>query len=480
MDKAKFSHPGITEFVDTPAPLLSRVPYLSPTECCAYVDLREFEDDRTVLKNPHKGWFWHYVDNGFFRPQYRADHDPEDSLSDFPGLNHLYLRYDWGDIEKREGHPDWTEIDRIMEKWERYGYTFSMRICAYEGSPVNPFATPEYVYRAGARGYLLRNGCLEPDYADPIFLEKLGAFLELAGRKFRGDSRIEIIDIGTFGTWGEGHTGFGTNKIYPAEVICKHIDLHKRCFPDIPILLNDDHINSAWLGRSKAENIRLIQYARTMNLGLQDDSVCVDAYSKANGYTSLRTPWLFDCFWQDAPIALEFEHYHMVPPEHFKQGLPFLEAMRRTHCTFAGFHGYPRPWLERERYFTEYCANRLGYWYFLNGYELPLIKCGVKNTLRLWFENRGFAPAYRNYTLRVKLRDKGGFEHTESFPVGNSEWLQEQTHCVACALTPKGLSTGMCKLYVGLFEGETPIQLAFEPSRKEDGYCYIGNVDVSE
>ena len=236
-----------------------------------------------MLKNPHKGWFWHYVDNGFFRPQYRADHDPEDSLSDFPGLNHLYLRYDWGDIEKREGHPDWTEIDRIMEKWERYGYTFSMRICAYEGSPVNPFATPEYVYRAGARGYLLRNGCLEPDYADPIFLEKLGAFLELAGRKFRGDSRIEIIDIGTFGTWGEGHTGFGTNKIYPAEVICKHIDLHKRCFPDIPILLNDDHINSAWLGRSKAENIRLIQYARTMNLGLQDDSVCVDAYSKANG-----------------------------------------------------------------------------------------------------------------------------------------------------------------------------------------------------
>ena len=48
MDKAKFSHPGITEFVDTPASLLSRVPYLSPTECRAYVDLREFEDDRTV------------------------------------------------------------------------------------------------------------------------------------------------------------------------------------------------------------------------------------------------------------------------------------------------------------------------------------------------------------------------------------------------------------------------------------------------
>ena len=30
-----------------------------------FVDLRPLEDDKTVLKNPHKGWFWHYIDNGF-------------------------------------------------------------------------------------------------------------------------------------------------------------------------------------------------------------------------------------------------------------------------------------------------------------------------------------------------------------------------------------------------------------------------------
>lgn len=478
MNKERFSYPGISEFPDVPGPSLDRVAYRSAAQCSAYVDLRGYEDDLTVLKNPHKGWFWHYVDNGFFRPQYRSEHDPQDYLPDFPGLNHLYLRYDWGDIEKVEGHPDWTEIDRIMEDWGKHGYSFSMRICAYEASPANPFATPEYVYKAGARGYLLNNGCLEPDYNDPIFLDKLGAFLEQAGRKFNGDPRIELIDIGTYGTWGEGHTGFGTNHVYPADVIRKHIDLHKKNFPDIPLLLNDDHINSAWLSRSEEENIRLIQYARAMNLGLQDDSVCVNAYSKANGYTSLRTPWLFDYFWRDAPIVLEFEHYHMVPPEHFKQGFPFLESMRRTHCTFAGFHGYPRPWLQREPYFTEYCANRLGYWYFLNGYELPIVKLGVKNTLRLWFENRGFAPAYRNYTLRVKLRGEDGREYVESLDAGNTAWMPGESHGAAYSLLPRGLTAGRCRLYVGLFNGDVPVQLAFDPSRKEDGYCHIGNVDV--
>ena len=74
-----------------------------------YRDLRSLQDDRTVLRNPHKGWYWHYIDNGYGRDNYRKLHDPADMLEDFPGLNHLYLRFDWGDIEKEEGVvPDWS------------------------------------------------------------------------------------------------------------------------------------------------------------------------------------------------------------------------------------------------------------------------------------------------------------------------------------------------------------------------------------
>ncbi|MBR5602382.1 MAG: hypothetical protein IKW24_07085, partial [Clostridia bacterium] len=36
-----------------------------------YVDLRLLVDDKTVLRNPHKGWFWHYIDNGYTRGAYR-------------------------------------------------------------------------------------------------------------------------------------------------------------------------------------------------------------------------------------------------------------------------------------------------------------------------------------------------------------------------------------------------------------------------
>jgi len=86
-----------------------------------FIDLRPLIDDKTPLKNPHKGWFWHYIDNGYGRDNYRIHHDHSDALTDFPGLNHLYLRFDWGDVEKSEGVYDFSYLDEIMDKWGAYG-----------------------------------------------------------------------------------------------------------------------------------------------------------------------------------------------------------------------------------------------------------------------------------------------------------------------------------------------------------------------
>jgi len=478
MDR-QIQYPGVIDFDERDYQPQEFLAYFPPQARRSYTDLRTFADDKTVLKNPHKGWFWHYIDNGFIRPNYRENHDPSDFLLDFPGLNHLYLRFDWGDIEKIEGRPDWSYIDQIMDTWGQFGYRFSIRICTFEGATNIPFATPEYVYKAGARGFRLSSGLIEPDYADPIYLDKLGAFIELAGKKFNGDPRVEFIDLGTFGTWGEGHTFRGSNKLYTGEVIRKHIDLHVKNFPNTLILLNDDHINHGW-GRGVTDNMQLIDYARGMGMGLQDDSICVHTCSLDFGYNTMRTPWIFDLFWEQAPIVLEFEHYDKVETGIFKSGLPFIESMMRGHATYAGFHGYPRPWLKREPYLTEYAANRLGYWYFVNGFEASTIKNNVTNTLFLWVENRGFGLSYRNYSLQLVLKGADGSLHSESIHAGNKDWKPGQEIRVPVSFTPKNLRTGEYGLYIGLFEGETPIRLAFDSNRIDNNLYYLGNVSVIE
>ncbi|MBQ3708131.1 MAG: DUF4832 domain-containing protein [Clostridia bacterium] len=441
-----------------------------------YRDLRALADDRRILRNPHKGWYWHYIDNGYPRPNYRAEHDPADHLEDFPGLNHLYLRFDWGDIEKEEGVYDWSYIDAIMEEWSRYDYRFGLRLVTYEGDGSIPFATPEYVYKAGARCYSLPGNRLEPDYGDPIFLEKLSRFMEEAGRKFNDNPLVELVDVGSFGTWGEGHTGNGSDIVYPSDVIKQHIDLHVKNFPDKFVLLNDDHINHRW-SRGREENLELIDYAAALGLGLDDDSVCVRYYAENCGYNTLRTPWLFDRFSPNAPIVLEFEHYHAVAPEIFKNGYPFLDAMQRTHATFAGFHGYPRPWLKREPWLTEYAANRLGYWFFLEGIELPPLMAGVKNRIRLYFANRGFAASYRKYDLKLRLTGENG-THTETLETDCRKWVPGEVTAEDTVVRPEILA-GSYGVEIALFEGERPIELALKQDlRKEDGFYRIGKTKV--
>ncbi len=444
-----------------------------------FVDLRLLVDDKTVQKNPHKGWFWHYIDNGYSRPQYREGHDEDDDLSDFPGLCHLYLRFDWGDVEKQEGVYDFSYLDSIMEKWGARGYTFSLRVCTYEGTAEINHATPAYVYQKGARCYLLEGGKIQPDFGDPIFLACLEKFKQAFGAKYNGDPRIECSDIGTIGTWSEGHTVEGDGRIYPLEVIRAHFDLHARYFPDTPVLCNDDHIAGRFaLGNDQVQTV--LDMAAARGFGVQDDSICCDYYFQMNDYDTMRAPWAFERLSENAPCAIEMAHYTYIKPQYesyFRDGLTAMEAFKRAHATFAGFHGYPRQWLENEYYLTEYCANRLGYWYFVTGAVLPELTNTVYNCIELDVENRGWARAYHKFDLRLKLCGESGC-YEIPLDADNRTWLPDQPLTLALRVDARGVPEGDYDVCIGMFEGQRSIGLAIKQDYLKDGYYTIGRTHV--
>ena len=447
-----------------------------------FIDLRGMVDDKTVLKNPHKGWFWHYIDNGYGRANYRHPQhaDPADDLSDFPGLNHLYLRFDWGDIEKDEGVYDFSYLDEIMNLWGPRGYTFSLRICSYEGEARMNYATPAYVYEKGARGYRMPSGTIQPEYGDPIFLACLEKFLAVMGEKFNGDPRIECIDVGTMGTWGEGHTAAdATGVIIPPEVVKKHFDLHAKYFPDTPVLCNDDHI-CCRIAHGQDEVQEVLDYASERCFGIQDDSVCCNYYTQVNDYDTLRAPWAFDRLAPDAPTCIEMEHYGYVHEhnDHFRDGLTAMEAFKRTHATFAGFHGYPRTWLKNEYYLTEYCANRLGYWYFVTGATVPALHRSAHNIVTLDVQNRGWARAYRKYDLKIRLRGADGSEYVLDTDTDNRTWLSGQKKTIALRPDLRDVPAGKYEVAIGMFEGEKTVKLALK-QEIFDGRFYTIAKDIT-
>ena len=444
-----------------------------------YRDLRYMEDDKAVLKNPHKGWFWHYIDNGYARPAYREEHEISDGLGDFPGLNHLYLRFDWGDIEKEEGAYDFSYLDETMELWGGRGYKFHLRVCTYEGTNKILFPTPKFVYDAGARCYKTPGGAIQPDYGDPVYLEKLDNFIRVIGKKYNGDPRIELMDIGTYGTWGEGHTVHGDYKIYPLETIKKHLDITARHFPDTFLLINDDLIASRF-ANGEEDCRELLDYAAARGFGLQDDSICVQIYTEGN-YATMRTAWAFDKLYKNAPSVIEFDHYTAMidKPHLFRGGLTTIEACKNAYATFAGFHGYPRPWLKREPHLTEYLANRLGYWFFMPAAEVPPLLLNAGNIVKFHIINKGYAPAYHRYQIKIKLKNETG-EFTRDLDADTRLLTPGEKTELAFKFVPRDITAGRYGVYFGMFEKDTPVRLAIKNEFYENGFYRVCDTDVYE
>ncbi|MDY4977101.1 MAG: DUF4832 domain-containing protein [Clostridia bacterium] len=444
-----------------------------------YHDYRPLQDDKTVLSNPHKGWYYHYIDNGLTRPTYRDGATKEELLS-IPGLRHLYLRFDWSDIEKEEGHFDWSPLEQIMEEFSDTGLTFSLRLCTYEAGKVcAEYATPRWVAeQCGGVKVPKKTGgfSFEPDYGNPYFLEQLERFMEEYGRQYNGDPRIETVDIGTFGTWGEGHTSSGSCKKYNPEVLLKHINLHLKYFPDTQLLVNDDMLRHP---DDPAALAMLTEYCAGHGIGIRDDGVCVGYYAKTFGYDTLCNHQIYQAFTPFAPCDLELEHYHMVKEDVLKDGLPFLEAMKTAKATYAGFHGYPQPWMSKHRYLTEYCANRLGYWYFINGLQLAQPVSGTIQPALLELENRGFAKGYHPYTLKLTAKNETGQSYLLN-PCSPDSRDWEGTVSQRLQLDFRKVPPGSYRLCVGLYDQDRLVRLALRDDLLEsDGSYCLESVTVA-
>lgn len=441
------------------------------TRFTGFCDLRTRIDDKTVLKNPHKGWYVHYIDNGYRRPAYRDGIEDGDFLEDFPGLNHMYLRFDWSDIETEKGIYDWSYLDEIMEKWGAKGYKFSLRMCCFETGL--PYATPKYVFDEGARGTNIPGSGPQPDYGDPIYLKYLEKFVEKFAEKYNGDPRVEIVDIGSYGTWGEGHTHCGDFVIYDPWIVKKHFSIHAKYFTKTFLLVNDDHIIGR-MAHGQEEVCDMLDFADARGFGLQDDSICCGGYAIDQDYDTMRARWAFDRLYKNAPTCIELEHYSIIENQwQFRNGYTVMEALKNSHCTFAGFHGNPRKWLSREKDMTEYCANRLGYWYFIPKATIPALQNTKYNTIKITLENHGWAPAYWKFDLKIKIGDKITVCDYDIRTLSENSGVE-------LILKPdlRGLEPGEYEVEIGLFEGDLPIKLAIKNDYYENGYYKIGKTKV--
>ena len=159
------------------------------------------KDTGVALINPGMGWMFHHYDNNL--TTYTVNLTPSDTVAEIPGVSSVYMRLDWSDLEPEEGKFNWSIVDTPMQKWIEAGKTIAFRFCTSEAQMSSP--TPRHAgEKAGARGCHINrereitpDGPMwEPDFDDPIFLQKLDNFLAAAAARYDGNPHVAFVDVG--------------------------------------------------------------------------------------------------------------------------------------------------------------------------------------------------------------------------------------------------------------------------------------------
>lgn len=468
-------------------------------------DLTGWHDATRVLVNPHKGWYHHFPDN--HPDKYRVARDAD--LLEFPGMDHVYIRLAWSYLEPKEGEFDWAVIDRIIEKWTAHGLGIAFRISCKETSTdriEQQYATPRWVQEAGAQGGYYRAGEVvgpegpwEPVWDDPVFLGKLERFLAAFAARYDRQSWVRFVDIGSIGDWGEGHAWAGSRKTLSFAVRKLHVDLHLKHFKRAPLVISDDFVYAL---KDPQERENLHQHILANGISYRDDSIMVNGYfAGTSDRFTVRSPEYFAVASRSTPTVLELEHYGKVKqlgnwevrPESAaakfgrgKTGPDFFRgALQLLRATYIGYHGDAREWLTDNPELTRELLNRCGYWLFPLSIELPsTVAAGSVAPLRVTIDNRGVAPPYHRYELRVRL---AGERASWVGVVGRTDksWLPGAPKVVGEQLTlPADLKSGRYTVSLGLFDSssgkERAVEWALQTALREpDGYYRVAHIEVT-
>jgi hypothetical protein len=440
-------------------------------------------DTGAVLENPGMGWVLHYYDN--IPENYGSRLAPSDTVDEFPGLTVVYLRIPWSYLEPEEGRFAWSVLDTPAQRWIAKGKQIALRISCSESW--TRYATPAWVEKAGAKGHNFRPGkgvepngpYWEPDYNDPVFLQKLDRFLAALAARHDGNPEVAFVDVGSYGVWGEGHVFASTGLEYSADTVKRHVDLHTKHFKRTLLAANDDYT----FAKRGDEAIR---YAFERGLTLRDDSILVQAEKNAYFHADLA-----QAVWPRLPVILESEHYGGSRDRGaWKDGSLYLKAMEEYHASYVSIHWWPREFLESNRDLIARMNRRLGYRIQLQEARLPakISRKGPLEWSTAWC-NAGVAPCLPGGRPALTLKDeKGGIAavlvdeglDVRTLAVGPADKPSPKT-TAARSLLPFQLKPGKYDVFisVGTITGTPRIALPLANGDAQRRYP-IGKLEVTE
>jgi len=420
-----------------------------------------FREVDTLFANPGQGWM----------SQMRKPwNEPR-----FP-CSVVYFRVTWDEIEPEEGRYEWRLIDDIIAAWKPRGVTVALRVMTTNAHSKGYYTSPKWLFDAGCKSHDYTVGGddptsggtriarIEPDYADPLYLEKHGAFLKALGERYDGRSEVEFLDIGSYGIWGEWHT----KNPAPVEVRKKIVDLYQKAFRKTPLVFMSD-------------DAEVLNHAISLGTGFRRDGVA-SPWHEENWIGSKKYAGVQGMadVWKHAPVVFEwFGDYDYIQSKQWSFDAA-VNFMLNNHVSLINDNIGKVPPAAMPQ--LEKLARLSGARFVLREISHEgTIRSGDKLDLRMKWSNVGVGALHRPFRLRLVLLDTAGN------PVASADgktdprsWLPGDFDLTESLPLPASLKAGEYKLALSLIEPgalKPHFKLAIDAPEK-DGCYEVGKVTV--
>jgi alpha-glucosidase len=358
-----------------------------------------------MLLNPGKGW------SAFGMP----DRHPKEVL-DLVGMG--VMRFDWSSLEPQEGQYDWSMIDRFLDSWGRLGRVCNLGVmCANTHSRApEGYVTPKWVFDAGAKKIeIMLNPTqsttgtpgkkVAPVFDDPIFLEKFSNFLRAFAQRYDGDPRLAVLDIRSYGNWGEAHMHpFGGPDIAP-EQFRRHVQMHLDAFKKTQLCLSCN----AHLGKYGPLKPIFDWAVLEKHIAPRRDGICGNSNGQETALGLGIAPGVFELY--DNYDGVKKRGWWDGQKDKGGCGFRLEECIENGKPTWVdlgrgGSSGLRM--LQENRALIERLTNRIGYHFHLQRVTYP--RQAVRNgfELELTWLNQGVAPMYIPCAVALTLLDESG------------------------------------------------------------------------
>ena len=415
-------------------------------------------------------------------------------IQDHPMTSIAYFRVYWRFIEPEKGVYRWDLVDNALKTARDRHQTLMLRIAPHGTDAESDVPgwyrqeTQEEFHQAPG-GWTATKGKWLVDPENPAYAKEFGDMIRAFGARYDGNPDIELIDISILAAWGEGA---GTNLLTP-HTRRALLDSYLDSFHKTPLVtqLGDKETVAYTLSRSSTAAIGSAMQEREMDLDEERPRVGwrADCLGDMGGFSKTRNLMtdeypeniielgLSDA-WKTAPVTMEacwvMQHWK---DEGWDASYIMDQAIKWHVSSFnAKSAAVPAAW----RPLVDSWLNRMGYRFVLRRFSYgSTVDASRKLAFASWWENKGDAPAYREYPLALRLKsEKDSIVLLTDADVRT--WLPGDNLYNSEVYVPASLPDAEYQIEVALVDPvtrEPKIKLAVEGT-ESDGWYPLGTIKL--